>query len=319
MWSIGIFPFVKLPLVSDILLMQDPRFSEFPMWLRQMFKEVAGQSISESSVVNYTSHMNQIIDCAPSKGLQPLSFQAIIYTLLCALYSSFSLQKANSLIAAFNYYRALNMMAPVAKEDWLIAHMRKLFKKALGHRVCPSLDLIMSTLEYASPPDRRILWLFSLASVLSLRAMELAYLNPTYIHWSHENGCYEIRFVRNLTKRDSWLRRCPTYANEWIVAFLTYYRHYGRHPLECSIADYRTQLKRILKETVAASARHVGASYAFSVGVSHHTIAEFLGHVGSALVEVYIHKDWKSTATFEVLLRKFEELYGKSFLPKAIA
>ena len=105
--------------------------------------------------------------------------------------------------------------------------------------------------------------------------------------------------------------KCPTYANKWIIAFKTYFNYYTTHPLDCSIADYRTILKKIMTQTVAASARHVGASYADFMGIQISTIAEYLGHTGLSNVETYIHKDWKTTITFDGLLQKFDDIYGK--------
>eukprot|EP01079_Euglenida_sp_SAG-EU17-18_P002950 gene2950-3525_t len=37
--------------------------------------------------------------------------------------------------------------------------------------------------------------------------MELAYLNREYFHWNDDIAAFEIHFPRNLTKRDSYLRR----------------------------------------------------------------------------------------------------------------
>ena len=125
-----------------------------------------------------------------------------------------------------------------------------------------------------------------------------------------------IRFPRNLVKRDSWIRRCPTYATEWIQAFIIYWRHAQGHPLNVSIAEYRKSLKVMLNETVAASARHVGASYAHSCGIAHGTISDFLGHKSITTVEVYIHYNYKTTKTFHDCLQQFQQVEGNFTLPE---
>ena len=181
--------------------------------------------------------------------------------------------------------------------------------------MCPALNIIAAKLKECNVADRRILWCFSLASALSLRAMELAYLNREYFRWNDDIGAYEIHFPRNLTKRDSYLRRCPTWATPWVQAFLMYTADNRSHPLTCTVAEYRKCLKRLLDGSVAASARHVGASYAHSEGSSHSAISEFLGHKGAGTVETYIHYDYIPGINFFQLLHDFEELYGKSFLP----
>ena len=61
----------------------------------------------------------------------------------------------------------------------------------------------------------------------------------------------------------------------------------------------------------APSASHVGASYADFMGIQISTIAAYLGHSGLSTVEMYIHKDWITTITFDALLHKFEEIYRK--------
>ena len=155
---------------------------------------------------------------------------------------------------------------------------------------------------------------FCFASVLCLRAMELQYIHPSYFVYNTDPGCYEIHFPRNPVKRDSWIRRCTSYATEWIVAFRIYWRAYHGHPLNVSIPEYRKALKLMLNDTVAASARHVGASYAHFLGIAHGTISDFLGHKGIATVEVYIHYNYATTKTFHDCLLQFQQVESRTFL-----
>ena len=234
--------------------------------------------------------------------------------LIVAYYGEKSLQQANSFVASFNYFRAIRMIAPIDKDVWILVDIRKLFKKKLGHRVCPPTDALYDKIDKVNPVLRRLLWIFCLGSVLCLRAAELTYLHPSYFKYNQELGFYEIHFPRPTCKRDSWIMRCPTWASEWIQAFCIYYKREGVHPLNVSIPEYRKALKLMLNDTVAASARHVGASYAWFVGTAHTTISDFLGHKSMATVEVYIHRNYKCTKSFHDILQKFVECYDKTFV-----
>ena len=182
-----------------------------------------------------------------------------------------------------------------------------------GSRVCPSLDKVYTALVNAIPTMRRTLWLFCFAAALSLRAMELRYIHPDMIVWKPDIECYEIHFPRHAVKRDSWLRLCPEWATPWIVAFKTFYKDHG-HPLNMPISEYRASLRDLLDGAVAASARHVGASYAYFMGKSFTTISAYLGHKTQNTVETYVHFSWQTSVHFHDLLEKHEEYYGKSFI-----
>jgi hypothetical protein len=281
-----------------------------------MWKGVAVASIGESSQAQYSSQFNRTSALAEKADLHPLSFAALLYALITAYRQDRSLQQANSIIAAHNYFRAIHMLPSLDKDLWMLQHLRKIFKKKLGHRVCPSVDKIYDLIPQVNPVLRRYLWCFCLACVLSLRAMELQYLHPDYFVWNNISGCFEIHFPRNLVKRDSWIRRCPTYATEWITAFKIFWRHTHGHPLNVSIPEYRKWLRMMLNDTVAASARHVGASYAHYFGIAHGTISDFLGHKSITTVDVYIHHNWKTHKTFHDCLMKFQEVETNFVLPE---